>query len=127
LEKILVFQVNESDLRKLKEITQNLRIRLLTVEKCDFRQTIGDLLDQKKNPAAGSYEGVSITESMIVMNDFTDKRMDALLKALKREQVAVDYKAIVTPFNKKWTALQLYFEMEKEKRAYMKSVSEKKQ
>lgn len=119
MEIILAFQVKETGLQKLKQIAGSMRIKLQIVEKADFRQLIQDLLAQKKNLLLEAYEGNSITESMLVLDGFSDKRLDALLNALKREQVAVDYKAVTTPVNKKWTVLQMYMEMEREKKAYL--------
>lgn len=118
MEKILAFQVKEGELQKLMQIAGSMRIKLQIVDKTDFRQTIGDLIGQKKSPLLKAYEGNGITESMLVLDDFSDKKLDTLLKALKREQLTVDYKAVTTPTNKKWTVLQLYMEMEREKKAY---------
>lgn len=118
MERIMAFQLKETDLQKLKEIAGTMRVKLLIVEKSDFRQTVGDLLAQKKNPLASPYTG-EMAESMLLMDDFSDKRLDTLLKALKREQISVDYKAVTTKTNSKWTVLQLYLEMEKERTAYL--------
>ena len=118
MEKILAFQVRETDLQKLKEISASMRIKLVVIEKVDFRQTVNDLLSQKKNPLVEPYNG-QITESMLLLHEFSDKRLDALLKALRREQVKVDFKAVPTKTNIKWTVLQLFFEMEKERKAYL--------
>lgn len=118
MEKILTFQVRETDLQKLKEISASMRIKLVVIDKVDFRQTVNDLLSQKKNPLVEPYNG-QITESMLLLHEFSDKRLDALLKALRREQVKVDFKAVTTKTNIKWTVLQLFFEMEKERKAYL--------
>lgn len=118
MERILTFQVRETDLQKLKEISASMRIKLVVIDKVDFRQTVNDLLSQKKNPLVEPYNG-QITESMLLLHEFSDKRLDALLKALRREQVKVDFKAVTTKTNIKWTVLQLFFEMEKERNAYL--------
>ena len=118
MEKILTFQVRETDLQKLKELSASMRIKLVVIDKVDFRQTVNDLLSQKKNPLVEPYNG-QITESMLLLHEFSDKRLDALLKALRREQVKVDFKAVTTKTNIKWTVLQLFFEMEKERKAYL--------
>lgn len=118
MEKILAFQVRETDLQKLKEISASMRIKLVVIDKVDFRQTVNDLLSQKRNPLVEPYTG-KITESMLLFHNFSDKRLDTMLKVLRREQVKVDYKAVTTETNIKWTILQLYFEMEKERNAYL--------
>ena len=118
MEQILAFQVRETDLQKLKGISACMRIKLVVIDKVDFRQTVNDLLSQKKSPLVEPYNG-QITESMLLLHEFSDKRLDALLKALRREQVKVDFKAVTTKTNIKWTVLQLFFEMEKERKAYL--------
>lgn len=120
----MAFLVKESDLQKLMQITGSMKIKLCIVERENFRQTIEDLLEQTINPLLGKYNGGSITESMIVMDSFSEKRLDVLLKALKREQISLDYKAVTTPVNKKWTVLQMYLEMEREKNAYLQMAKE---
>ena len=47
--------------------------------------------------------------------------MDKLLLALRRDQVTIDYKAVLTPTNRKWNVMRLYLEMQAEKAAYQKN------
>ena len=126
LEKILAFQLQEKEYEKLERIAGNMRIKIQTVGKESFYQTIGDLLKQKDNSLAQTYSGTAVTESMLVMDGFSDKRLDLLLKSLKREQFVVDFKAVTTEVNKRWTVLQMYLEMEKERNAYRKMLEEQK-
>lgn len=119
MERVLVFQMKDGNLEKLKKTAGNMRIKMLVVEKGNFKQVVGDLLEQKRNPLTDSYEGEAAAGSMIVMDGFSDKRLDAFLNALKREQIQIDYKAVTTTVNKKWTVLQMYLEMEKERLAYL--------
>lgn len=118
MEKILVFQIEEGEMQKLKNIINRWNIQMIVVEKEAYRQTLEDLLEQKRNPLIQNYTEDKITESMIVLDGFTEKRLDILLKALRDGAVKVDYKAVVTPFNKKWNVLQLYLEMERERAAF---------
>lgn len=117
MEKILAFQIEDGEMQKLKRIAEYYKACLIVVEKEAYRQVLEDLLEQKRNPLVQSYEGDKVTESMIVMEGFTEKRLDKLLQALRDGEVQVDYKAVVTPFNKKWNVLQLYLEMERERAA----------
>lgn len=117
MEKILAFQIEDGEMQKLKRIAEYYKACLIVVEKEAYRQVLEDLLEQKRNPLVQNYEGDKVTESMIVMEGFTEKRLDKLLRALRDGEVRVDYKAVVTPFNKKWNVLQLYLEMERERAA----------
>ena len=126
MEKILAFQLQEKEYEKLERIAGNMRIKLQTVGKESFYQTIGDLLKQKDNSSAQTYSGTAVTESMLVMDGFSDKRLDLLLKSLKREQFVVDFKAVTTEVNIRWTVLQMYLEMEKERNAYRKMLEDER-
>lgn len=122
MEKILAFQLEGQNFQKLKQIAAEMKVKLYPVERRDFCQLIGDLFEQKRSPLLRDYEGNAVTESMIVLENFTDKRLDTLLRALKREQVSIDFKAVATSTNKKWTVLQMYLEMEKERNAYIAKI-----
>jgi hypothetical protein len=50
------------------------------------------------------------------MCGFSEKEMDKLLAALKKAQVPIDYKAILTPTNRRWNVLRLLLELGVEKR-----------
>ena len=126
MEKILAFQLHEKEYEKITRIAGNMRIKFQIVGKESFYQTIGDLLEQKVNSLAKIYSGTAVTESMLVMDGFSDKRLDLLLKALKKEQFLVDFKAVTTEVNKRWTVLQMYLEMEKERNAYRKMMEEER-
>jgi hypothetical protein len=47
--------------------------------------------------------------------------MDKLLASLRRDQVVIDYKAVLTPTNRKWNVMRMYLEMQAEKAAYQKN------
>lgn len=120
MEQILAFQIEEGEVKKIKEIANRMKAAFRVVEQRAYRQTIGDLLEQRQNFLVQDYTENQIKESMIVMEGFREKRLDMLLKLLRDKGVRVDYKAVVTPFNRKWNVLQLYLEMERERAAYGK-------
>ncbi|MBP3487865.1 MAG: DUF3783 domain-containing protein [Roseburia sp.] len=59
-----------------------------------------------------------LSESLLVMCHLSDKRMDKLLFELRRADVALSYKAVLTPTNAGWTLPRLMLEMQREKAAY---------
>lgn len=120
MEQILAFQIEEGEVKKVREIANRMKAAFRVVEQRAYRQTIGDLLEQRQNFLVQDYTENQIKESMIVMEGFREKRLDMLLKLLRDKGVRVDYKAVVTPFNRKWNVLQLYLEMERERAAYGK-------
>jgi len=122
MEKILAFHIQEEERKKLKAITSQLKIQLIEVEKEAYRQIIEDLLEKKRNPLVEKYKGNQVTESLIVMEGFTEKRLDFLLKKIRETGLRLDYKAVATPVNKKWSVLNLYLEMERERNAYRRNI-----
>ena len=55
--------------------------------------------------------------SLLLFCGLREKRLDKLLFELRREEVTVEYKAILTPVNRTWTLRHLYLEMQREKAA----------
>jgi hypothetical protein len=115
-DKLLVFHPNEADWKKIKQIANAQKIRAERVEPARYGQTLGMLAAGGQEPHGKVFEGEHPAESLIVMCGFSEKEMDKLLAALKKAQVPIDYKAILTPTNRRWTVLRLLLELGVEKR-----------
>lgn len=120
MEKIVVFQLEEREIEKLKKIAAQLRCKLIFTEKTDYNQLLGDIIENRKSPLCKPYQGDGVKESMVVLSGFEDKKLEKLLLAMKKQQLQVDYKAVATAANLRWTILKIYFEMEKERNIYRK-------
>ena len=118
MEKLLVFHLNETELQKLRRIAGNLKIHYEIIEGTNYTQPIENLLSGHLSPLIAPFTGELPQENLLLLCDFTEKRMDKLLLALRRDQVMIDYKAILTPTNRKWNAMRLFLEMQAEKAAY---------
>lgn len=118
MEKILAFHFDETKQRQLKQITGALKMRCEFIPDSQFMQPLESLISCDISSAAASYQGDVPEQCLLLMCDFSDKRMDRLLLALKKQQVQIDYKAVLTPTNKKWNVLRLMLEMQAEKAAY---------
>ncbi len=106
MEKILAFHLPEPEIKKLQRIAASQKIRLHLVEPGYALTPLGVLADgrpPKKAPCAGE----PFPESLLVLCDFSEKRMDRLLAALRKNQVKIDYKAALTPINRSWNVLRL--------------------
>jgi hypothetical protein len=120
-DKLLVFHPNDAEWKKIKQIANAQKIRSERVEPARYMQPLGTLAAGGQNPQgkiSATYEGEAPAESLIVMCGFTEKEMDKLLAALKKAQVPIDYKAILTPTNRRWNVLRLLLELGAEKAAY---------
>lgn len=57
------------------------------------------------------------TEELLVMAGLNDRRLDTVLTELRRRKVHIPLKAVVTPTNADWTAVELYEELCRERDA----------
>lgn len=118
MEKLLAFHFNETELFQLRQLAATLKIRFEVVEPFDYKQTLDALVSGKKNPLTEPFTGDVPEENLLLLCDFTEKRMDRLLLSLRKSQIHVDYKAVLTPTNRQWNVLRLLLEMRAEKAAY---------
>ena len=91
-------------------------VRVKRVSGNDFAQTVGHLLGR------AGFEQTQDTadapaEPMLVMDGFTSKRLDILLREMRTHGVSVPYKAMVTEHNLPWTLRALYDELVREHEA----------
>ena len=69
-------------------------------------------------PADTEVTAVSMDEEMLVMKNFTSRRMDELLMNLRKAGVPrIALKAVITEQNSHWTFRQLYRELKEEHKA----------
>lgn len=118
MEKIFLFHCPKQEQVKIKQAASNLKIPCSIVPDEDYSQTLGAITTGKKNPLTASFTGEIPQDSLLLFCGISDKRLDKLLFALKKAQVSVDFKAILTPVNQSWTVPQLLLQMQKEKAAY---------
>lgn len=121
MEKILAFHFNDTELFQLRQLAATLKFHLLPVADTDYMQPLSALASGKKNPLAAPHTGKIPEENLLLLCDFTEKRMDKLLLALRKSSLQIDYKAILTPTNKQWNVLRLLLELQAEKAAYQKT------
>ena len=55
--------------------------------------------------------------SCLVLCGLRDKRLDKVLFELRRADIPIEYKAILTPSNQKWTVPELMKELQRERQA----------
>lgn len=116
MEKILIYQVKEKE--AVKQLLAPMKIRLEEIKTTDLRQSIGDLAEGKKNMLTAPFTGSAPRESLMVFCGVNEKHFDKILFELRRKQIPVDYKAVLTPSNRKWSVLMLMLELTKEKNSF---------
>lgn len=101
----------------LKPVLVRMGIRIKNVPLEAVGQTIGCLLGRKGFDARENPETPALDEPVLVLDGFTDKRLEILLREMKKSGVSVPYKAIVTETNLGWLFHQLYDELAEEHKA----------
>ena len=101
----------------LKSILVQMGARIKNVAPEAVGQTVGCLLGRKGFDARENPEAPTLAVPMLVLDGFTDKRLEILLREMKKHGVSVPYKAIVTETNIGWIFHQLYEELAREHEA----------
>ena len=98
----------------LKAILVQMGARIKNVPPEAVGQTVGCLLGRKGYDARENPAAPALAEPVLVLDGFTDKRLEILLREMKKHGVSVAYKAIVTETNIGWLFHQLYDELARE-------------
>ena len=113
----------------MKSVLVRMGIRIKNVTDGQTGETIGNLLGIKTEEPLNKEEEHTVVsqektdnpieEQMLVLYQFTERRLDQLLLQLRKAGVPkIDLKAIVTEQNSRWTLYQLYEELKKEREAF---------
>ncbi|MGO5028363.1 DUF3783 domain-containing protein [Candidatus Agathobaculum pullicola] len=98
----------------LKSVLVRMGVRIKNVSSEAVGQTIGCLLGRKGFDARENPEAPVLDEPVLVLDGFTDKRLEILLREMKKNDISIPYKAIVTETNLGWLFHQLYDELAQE-------------
>lgn len=110
---------NIKDENRVKEISRTLlplRIRTKVITKDYYLEPIGYLAGMKNIESTEEvYQGDELEDEMLLMSGFTNSQVSQLLVAFRKKRIEkIDHKAILTPSNKLWNALELFQELKKE-------------
>ncbi|MCI8427063.1 MAG: DUF3783 domain-containing protein [Lachnospira sp.] len=115
MEKIILFDVK--DAKKINKIASQMRIKVYEVNPMECGGTLQDIVDGKKIQTISST--IVPSKGLMLMCDVTQKHMDKLLFAVKRDNLDVGYKAILTKTNAKWSLAQMLLHMEMEEKSFL--------
>lgn len=115
---------NASKAAKLKSVLVRMGVRIKNISREQTGQTVGYLAgyDGYEETALAEGEALPVVEEeMLVMKNFSSRRIDELLARLRRAGVPkIGLKAVVTETNCGWTFYALYEELKKEREAMTK-------
>ena len=119
MERLLLF--NSPDTDKIKKIAAPMKIKVLTADPARYNETLRELAstDKKEKPSTDNvFTGKVPAESLLLFCEVADKKIDKILSQLRKNNINIDFKAVLTPTNSYWNVLKLYLEMERERIAF---------
>ncbi len=122
MEKILLFQISEENAAQIQKLASPMKIKVHQVPKDAYGEAIGKIADNRISGKANAAEEILLPQSLILFCDLTEKHLDKILAGLKREQIMVDFKAVLTSTNRNWTIQKLYLEMIRERASIEKGL-----
>lgn len=123
-ETVLLFNIQDKKrVRDLQMICMSLRIRVRMIKKAEYLQPIGVLAGiQEAAEPDRVYDGEELSDEMMVFAGVTGSHLDQILFMMRKKGMKrIDYKAVLTDANSKWTVPELYKELEKEHAAMHQS------
>lgn len=108
-------------LKTEKQVAQLLRpygISVRTISREQYTVPLGVLLGLRKAGRMLPLLGLEFAEPMLLMHGLPDDMVDAVLAQLKAAKISIDLKAITTPTNLEWNAMQMYAELRREREKF---------
>lgn len=120
MEKLLLIHSTKEIQLQVKNVASRLKLALdiIPEEYCGCR--LKELAAGKyaQNPSDAACTPAAPTPpSLLVLCGLRDKRLDKVLFELRRADIPIDYKAILTPSNQEWTVPELMKELQRERQA----------
>ncbi|MDR0922799.1 MAG: DUF3783 domain-containing protein [Hungatella sp.] len=106
---------NNTKAAKLKAVLVRMGIRIKNISPDQVNQTVGYLAGFDGFEEREQMECPDLEEEILVMKNFSSRRIDELLSNLRRAGVPkIDLKAVITDTNCKWKFYDLYLELKEE-------------
>lgn len=115
MEKLLLFGVSDAEYHTIKQLASRMKIACERFSSASYACTLDQLLAASEELFCTPDTNA---ESLLVICNLSDKRLDKLLFELRKSGTALTYKAVLTPTNRHFTVAQLFLEMRREKAAY---------
>ena len=117
--KVLLFRVARPKKEKIHELCQQMGLELLEIDRMRYGEPLGKLAGipavYEKERQTGIYSGPELPMEMLVFSGLDSEELDRFLKGYRDTGLeAIPIKAVLTPFNCRWNAGQLFQELMKE-------------
>lgn len=106
----VLYYAPEGDTRTavMKSILVRLGVKIKNVPPGKTGETVGFLLGRKGFDPCEPEKAPELPEPLLLMDGFTGKRLEILLREMKKNRVRLPYKAVVTQTNLDWQFCKLY-------------------
>ena len=120
---------NTERTRKLKGIFVRLGVRIRNISPEQMGETVGFLAGlEGYGPAEAGEDFPAQEEEMLVMKNFTSRKIDELILAIRKAGLKkIELKAVVTPTNAGWTFYKLYEEIREERRQVLEQAEKSRE
>lgn len=133
-ETVLYYQPENSDgARLLKSVLVRMGIRIKNIAPSQVQESVGFLaglpgFEKREKPENDAAEEIPvIPEEVLVLQGFGSRRLDELLRQLRRAKAAPGVlKAVLTESNCRWSFYELYQEIRAEREKLQAADSEEK-
>ena len=142
MEKLVLIHVDDIEYHKIQNIASRMKITVDRIPEEIVNYKLGELVNGVYKNAADTIDGTgreqenvtghssetgavnaqakSRADSLILVCNLKEKRLDKMLFELRHAEVKVMYKAILTPSNQNWTVPMLMQELCRERFAMMR-------
>lgn len=120
---------NTERTRKLKGIFVRLGVRIRNISPEQMGETVGFLAGlEGYGPAEAKEDFPAPEEEMLVMKNFTSRKIDELIQAIRKAGLKkIELKAVVTTTNAGWTFYKLYEEIREERRQVLEQAEKSRE
>lgn len=120
MEKLLLIHSTKEIQLQVKNVASRLKLALDIIPEeycgCRLKELAAGKYTQNPSDAACT-SGAQTPPSLLILCGLRDKRLDKALFELRRADIPIDYKAILTPSNQEWTVPELMKELQRERQA----------
>ena len=119
-EMVLLYNMPDREQRlKLEMLLFPLHIRLRTVKKEEYLHPLGFFIGNDNiSPATEAYTGPELPDTMLIFANIPEATLNTFLAGLRRNKIGpIAHKAVLTPTNQHWNALECYQEIDAEHKA----------
>lgn len=119
---ILLFHTDPAKTKQIEQLCDRLKIRVISVKPASYHQKLGYLAGitgfHREN---ATYTGAELPSEMMVFSGIDSDRLDLFLVEYKKASIPpIGLKAILTPHNIWWSAEDLFKELFKEHRNFLR-------